>query len=125
MRGVLFWSVTVVICLAALLAVRNVEGATTRYGAVAFSEDDGEWGFIVKMPSQEMADKQAVEICKNKGGTSCAVKGDFTHYGALAMGDGVYGIGGGDTKALAEKTAMEACSEKGSGCKIVKSDSNY
>jgi hypothetical protein len=124
MRRVLFLSITAVLCLSALFAFGKTAGASERHGAVVFSEEDGAWGFIVKMPSKEMAEKEALASCQARKGTSCAVKGDFTNCGALAIGEGVYGIGSGDTKEIAEKNAMEACGAQGTGCKIAASDSN-
>lgn len=91
------------------------------YGAIAYSPAKGVWGTARRLRAQSAAERQALNECRQKGGTDCSVLYFYDSCGALARSsDGAYGKEHGSTRATAERLALAHCRNyaKGDTCRV-------
>lgn len=87
------------------------------WGAIAYSESTGRYGYVYDFASQADAINSAVTRC---GVRDCrAVVWFKNSCAALAKGGTNYGYGIGATRALAESTALAECRKRGGGCRVI------
>ncbi|WP_339367187.1 DUF4189 domain-containing protein, partial [Picosynechococcus sp. PCC 7002] len=93
------------------------------FGAIAFSEATGEYGYVIDVPTQAEAEQAAVEDCEffAASGDCQALVWFRNACGAIAMGPEAYGSGWGADIESAEAAALDVCSDFGSGCEVVDS----
>ncbi|BAW97053.1 serine/threonine-protein kinase [[Synechococcus] sp. NIES-970] len=93
------------------------------FGAIAFSEATGEYGYVIDVASQAEAEQAAVDDCEffAESGDCRALVWFQNACGAIAMGPEAYGSGWGADVATAEAAAVDVCSDFGSGCAVVDS----
>ncbi|MBV5260077.1 DUF4189 domain-containing protein [Synechococcus moorigangaii CMS01] len=93
------------------------------FGAIAFSEATGEYGYVIDVATQTEAEQAAVEDCEffAESGDCQALVWFSNACGAIAMGPEAYGSGWGEDIATAEAAAVDVCSDFGSGCEVVDS----
>ncbi|WP_158505995.1 protein kinase domain-containing protein [Picosynechococcus sp. NKBG15041c] len=93
------------------------------FGAIAFSEATGEYGYVIDVASQAEAEQAAVDDCEffAESGDCQALVWFQNACGAIAMGPEAYGSGWGADVATAEAAAVDVCSDFGSGCEVVDS----
>ncbi len=105
-----------ILAAAALLFWAGTARADDNYGAIAFSQDDGSYGYAYDYDSRASAESQALAKC---GTDSCSVVLWFMNAcGALATGDGnAYGTGWASSRGEAERIAMSNC--EANGCSIL------
>jgi hypothetical protein len=104
--------------IASLLAlVAGNASAADNYGAIAFSQTTGNWGYTYDYGSRGSAEQGAL----NKCGGGCSVVLWFKNAcGALATGGGNgYGTGWAGTRGRAQGIAMSNCRARAHGCGIV------
>jgi len=91
--------------------------AEDNYGAFAFSENTGAYGYSYDHSSRGSAEKDALNRCSG----SCTVVLWFKNAcGALAAGDGHgYGTGWAGNRSRAEEIAMSNCEERTDDCKLL------
>jgi serine/threonine-protein kinase len=100
-----------------LLAVPSAAMAD-QYGAIAYSPQDGRWGYSYNIGTRAGAERRALSEC---GSRSCRVAVWFQRAcGALAVAPlGGWGSGWGGTRAAAERAAVRTCQDFGNaGCRI-------
>jgi serine/threonine protein kinase, bacterial len=91
--------------------------SSDKWGALAYSDSTGRYGFAYDYASQAAAINAAVERCKAR---DCRGVVWFRNScGAFAKGDGAYGWGIGDSRALAEAKALAECRKRGGDCRII------
>jgi len=103
---------------AALLSWSTTALADDHYGAIAYSQSTGSYGFSYDYDSRAAAEAQARENCDDRG---CTVVLWFVNAcGALATGNGhAYGTGWASSRGEAESIAMSNCKDEASGgCSI-------
>jgi hypothetical protein len=88
------------------------------WGALAYSYENGAYGFAYDYSTQDRAINAAVDKCASRG---CkAVVWFHNSCGAFAKGRaGSYGWGIGDDRAEAESKALAECRKRGEGCKNI------
>jgi serine/threonine protein kinase, bacterial len=87
------------------------------WGAIAYSESTGRYGYVYDYPSQAAAINSAVERCKAQ---DCrAVVWFKNSCAALAKGGTNYGYSIGDTRADVEAKALAECRKRGGGCRVI------
>jgi serine/threonine-protein kinase len=92
-------------------------GRRDNWGSIAYSTSTGRYGFAYDYPTQSQAINAAVERCRVR---DCkAVVWFANSCGAFAKGDGAYGWGIGDSRAVAESKALAECRKRGGGCHII------
>lgn len=86
------------------------------FGAIAFDQDSGAWGYSYNSGSRQQAAAQAMQHCKG----ACKVIGEFwNNCGALAANkDGAYGWDGNIDENAATDQALANCNKHGTGCQI-------
>jgi Domain of unknown function (DUF4189) len=104
--------------LAALLSWSTPAAADDNYGAIAFSQDSGNYGYAIDYDSRRSAEADALKEC----GDGCEVVVWFKNAcGALATGDdNGYGTGWASNHADAEDIAMSACNKNSSNCSVLR-----
>lgn len=88
-------------------------------GAIAISDSGGRdpgYGYSVRLPSREQAERVAVRKCRERN-ESCRVVVWFETCGAYATSRERSGIGYGRSQGRAEDQAMDACGSR--GCHVV------
>jgi serine/threonine protein kinase, bacterial len=104
-------------CISVALASGTGAGNRDKWGALAYSESSGRYGFAYDYASQAEAINSAVERCKAR---DCRGVVWFRNScGAFAKGDGAYGWGVGDSRAVAESKALAECRKRGGGCRMI------
>ena len=99
-------------------------GWATRWGAIAVT--DGAFGTSSGQRSKRAAKKLAMQECKAKGGSKCAVKMFFYNQcAALAWGDARYVAYRTSHLDEAETNAVEDCNRQTANCKIFYSSCSY
>ncbi|QVQ36592.1 DUF4189 domain-containing protein [Pseudochrobactrum algeriensis] len=110
------------------------------WGAIAYSESDGKYGFFWGADKRNEADSIAQKHCENNKGTDCSVVTTFRnhrhwndddnsgfpykHCAALALGAeknapfSLWGAASAETRKDAEVEAIQQCESKGASCKI-------
>ena len=103
----------------ALLSWSTAALADDNYGAIAFSQSTGNYGFSYDYDSRASAEARAREKC---GDHNCTVVLWFVNAcGALATGDGnAYGTGWASSRREAENIAMSNCRGEASGCSVIR-----
>jgi serine/threonine-protein kinase len=89
------------------------------YGAIAYSQSTGCWGYSYNYGSRQAAISEALRRC---GESDCQWKVWFKNScGALAKAEnGALGWSwGADSRAEAEARALEECESRGSNCEII------
>jgi serine/threonine protein kinase, bacterial len=108
----LCWCISV-----ALASGGSGAGSRDNWGALAYSDSTGRYGFAYDYASQAQAINAAVERCKAR---DCRGVVWFRNScGAFAKGNGAYGWGIGDSRGLAEAKALAECRKRGGGCRII------
>ena len=104
--------------IASLLALMaGSASAADNYGAIAFSQGTGRYGYTYDYGSRGSAEQGALNNC----GGSCSIVLWFKNAcGALATGRANgYGTGWAGTRRRAENIAMSNCAERTGGCNIL------
>lgn len=116
-------------CLAWLLASfllhevvtsAHADDAYTNYwGAIAYSQATGRWGYSRHWLSEVNARRVAIKNCKADDAEVVIVVGNY--WCALALGDDVTAYGTGHSKDAdeARKFALEECKKRTTNCKVV------
>lgn len=95
---------------------RCVTGAQSLYGAIAFSDSTGAYGFSFQYRTRSGAELRAVDECTKRGARDCEAKVWFRGCGSLAVGpDNVYGSAFADSKSEARDLAIGYCQEQSGG----------
>ncbi len=95
---------------------RCVTGAQSLYGAIAFSDSTGAYGFSFQYRTRSGAELRAVDECTKRGAPDCEAKVWFRGCGSLAVGpDNVYGSAYADSKSEARDLAIGYCQEQSGG----------
>jgi serine/threonine-protein kinase len=104
--------------IASLLAlVAGSASAEDNYGAIAFSQATGSYGYTYDYGSRGSAEQGAINKCSGRCGIVLWFKNAC---GALATGSGSgYGTGWAGTRRRAEGVAMSNCRERTGGCSIL------
>jgi Domain of unknown function (DUF4189) len=91
--------------------------AADHYGAIAYSTDNGKYGYTYDYGTLASAETDALKNCADR---SCQVVLWFKNRcGALAIGNGyAYGAAWANNRGDAEASAMTFCSQNGTGCNI-------
>ncbi|MBD2464521.1 DUF4189 domain-containing protein [Oscillatoria sp. FACHB-1407] len=117
------WSRRVGAAIASLPAIALVATtqalAADKFGAIAYSEATGGYGYSRDYPTQGDAEIRALNECEAHSGSSdCQVLLWFRNAcGALATAsNGAYGSGWGINRSIAEGYAVETCSAYGADC---------
>jgi serine/threonine-protein kinase len=108
-----------VLCLlsVALRDAPSAAGQSDYWGALAYSNATGRYGFAYDYPTQAQAINKAVVKC---GIRDCrGVVWFHNGCGAFARGSGVWGWAIGDTRADAEERAIAECRKHGGGCRAI------
>lgn len=86
------------------------------FGAIAFDQDSGAWGYSYNWGSQQQADAEALRRCKG----NCEVIGQFWNNCAslAAAKDGAYGWDASTDEDAATARALANCTKYGAGCEI-------
>lgn len=88
-------------------------GGGDNYGALAYNESDGSYGYAYDYDTQGEANKAALSEC----GKGCKVVIRLKNEcGAIAQSDAAYGWSNGSNRKQAEQGALSQC---GKGCKVV------
>ena len=89
------------------------------FGAIAFSQDTGAWGYSYKYRSRSAAERRALNECRGKG-YGCRIIVWFRDAcGALAVGRAnAYGWGWDAVRSRARGRALAACRARSSGCQL-------
>jgi hypothetical protein len=98
-----------------VLAQKGGGGGQTgdSYGALAYNEETGAYGYAYDYDTQAEASKAAVEEC----GKDCKVVMQLKNEcGAIAQSQKFYGWANGASRKAAEKGALDNC---GKDCKVV------
>jgi hypothetical protein len=96
---------------------------TRAYGAIAYSENDGAFGFSYGHASQDRAQGIAMDECGKNGGGSCRIATwYYNSCGALAKSsNGPWGVGQKDAVRQAQAEAVAYCVRYGGkNCKVVR-----
>lgn len=89
-------------------------GNADNYGALAYNESDGSYGYAYDYDTQGEANKAALSEC----GKGCKVVIKLKNEcGAIAQSDSHYGWSNGANRKEAERGAVQQCG--GKGCKVV------
>lgn len=91
-----------------------------KYGAIAYGEKSGAYGFSYDVNSAELADQRALSNC-TKNGEGCKVVASFSNScAALASGsNNRFAASQSGTRQQAQADALAACGRKGGkGCDI-------
>lgn len=86
------------------------------FGAIAFDQASGVWGYSYNWSSRQQASAEAIRRCKG----DCKVIGEFwNNCGALAANnEGSYGWEADEDENAATARALANCTKYGSGCQI-------
>jgi hypothetical protein len=89
------------------------------YGAIAYDIGTGVWGWSGDFPSQQAADRHALQKCATRS-RKCSVVVRFVNgCGALAGGQAtVWGWGKATSREAAERVALSECNKRGKGCSL-------
>ncbi|WP_429242748.1 DUF4189 domain-containing protein [Luteibacter sp. 621] len=95
----------------------------TNWQAIATDIPKGILGTSVMQRSQSDAEREAMNDCKKKGGTTCELQVSYGN-GCLAMVTGAtkFQIRKGSSKSEAEKRGMDACAEGDTKCSVYYSE---
>jgi len=102
-----------------LLVAFGIVKAEDNYGAIAYSESTGKWGYSYDYGCRRQAENAALHRCKSG---ACEIKVWFKNAcGALAKGSGgalgwSWATSG---RREAESVALSECRTRGSNCRII------
>jgi hypothetical protein len=100
-----------------LVLVAGSASAKDNYGAIAFSQATGNYGYTYDYGSRGSAEQGALNNC---GGRCSIVLWFMNACGALATGGGNgYGTGWAGTRGRAEGIAMSNCRARTGGCSVL------
>lgn len=97
-------------------------GVPSLYGAIAYSDRTGAFGYSYKHGSRRQAEAEARGQCANKGGTNCKIATWYVNScGALAKsGHGPWGVGQKNSEQAAQRQAQAFCKQHGGrDCSVV------
>jgi hypothetical protein len=99
--------------------------AANSYGAIAYSQNTGSYGWSTDFSSQRAAEQGALARCRERG-NDCKIAVWFRDAcGALAVGgDGGWGSDWGRNLQAAENKAVHACTGYSYNCRIIVSKCN-
>lgn len=114
------WNTLPVLACTVLLAIPSwstAAAADDNYGAIAFSQAGGNYGYSYDYGSRAGAEQEALNRCN---ASDCAVVLWFMNAcGALASGDdNGYGTGWAPSRSAAENIAMSNCRNESTNCRI-------
>lgn len=91
-----------------------------RFGAWAIDES-GAFGVSYGEVSREVADRKALQMCRERGGQRCVAIGQFRNLcSTFAWGGGRSTFDGGESVALSERRAVAACGlDSGVECDVI------
>jgi serine/threonine-protein kinase len=103
--------------LLAITSLSTPAAANDNYGAIAFSQDSGNYGYSYDHNTRAGAERDALNRCN---ASDCTVVVWFMNdCGALASGDhNGYGTGWASSRGEAENIAMSNCKNESSNCSI-------
>ena len=106
---------------AVLLASVASASAQDYYGAIAYSQSTGSYGFSYDHPTRARAENGALSECLARA-NDCTVALWFRNAcGALAIGaGGGWGTGWGSNRGLAESAAIQTCRRFTNSCSVVR-----
>lgn len=92
---------------------------STYWGAIAYSQSTGAWGYSRRWLSEVNARRVALKNCEAEDARIVLVVGNY--WCALALGDDVsaYGTGYAKTAEQARRFALEECRKRTTNCKVV------
>jgi Domain of unknown function (DUF4189) len=97
-------------------------GVAKTFGAIAYSESTGSYGYSYKFANRKQAETEARNQCANKGGRNCKVATWYVDScGALAKSShGPWGVGQKNSQQAAQKEAQAYCKQHGGrDCSVV------
>lgn len=97
-------------------------GVSKTYGAIAYSDGTGSFGYSFQFSSKAQAEAQARNECSNKGGRNCKIATWYVNScGALAKSShGPWGVGQKNSEQAAQKQAKAFCKQHGGrDCSVV------
>lgn len=92
--------------------------AKDMYGALAFSEDDGAWGWSADYATKAKANRVAMDKCQENGESCKVVLTFWNTCAAFANGDGGHGWAYDNNIAKAKKRAIKECNKYASDCEV-------
>ncbi|MCV6638532.1 DUF4189 domain-containing protein [Candidatus Albibeggiatoa sp. nov. NOAA] len=105
-----------------LLLASQASFAGDKYGAIAYSLEEGVYGYAVDYDSRDEAEDVALDECVKlleSDETECVVELWFKNaYGVLAEGDNGFGTGYGTYRQDAQLMALENCKKYTENCDI-------
>jgi hypothetical protein len=111
-------------CFAAIVFATTVrtlvaDDVSNYWGAIAYSQSTGKWGYSRTWLSEVNARRVAIENCEAKDAKVVLAVGNY--WCALALGDDVtaYGTGYAETADEAKRFALEECAKRTANSKIV------
>ena len=92
---------------------------TNYWGAIAYSQSTGKWGYSRHWLSEVNARRVAIKNCEADDAKVVIVVGNY--WCALALGDDqtAYGTGYSKDADEARKLALEECKKRSTNCKVV------
>jgi hypothetical protein len=111
--------------LAAVLAIlpqavsRADDENTNYWGAIAYSQSTGRWGYSRHWLSEVNARRVALKNCNADDAKIVLMAGNY--WAALALGDDMsaYGVGYSKNADEAKRIALEECKKRTTNCKVV------
>ncbi len=89
------------------------------FGAIAYSQNDGSYGFSHGQENRKEAERVALGYCGQYGKNCKAMVWFYNSCGAVAANDrGKTGWGRADTEEAAQKKAMKSCGKKNCEIKV-------
>ncbi|WP_353570460.1 DUF4189 domain-containing protein [Candidatus Albibeggiatoa sp. nov. BB20] len=105
-----------------LLLAGQASFADDKYGAIAYSLEEGVYGYATDYDSRDAAEEVALDECVKlleSDETECVAELWFKNaYGALAKGDNGFGTGQGTYRQDAQLMALENCKKYTENCDI-------
>ncbi|KJS16732.1 MAG: hypothetical protein VR78_06945 [Hoeflea sp. BRH_c9] len=104
---------------AAILGLTAGAALADNFGAIAFSQTTGAYGYSFDMGSRRDAETRAMRECRSRS-KNCQVAIWFKNAcGSVAIGANGWGSAWAGTRANAERAARNNCSKHTSGCKVL------
>jgi hypothetical protein len=105
-----------------LSARQTSDNSTTYYGAIAYSQSTGRWGYSSGFSAEVNARRQSLRNCVAGDCKVVLIVGNG--YAALALGDDTSAYGFGHSKtdqgvAVARRFALQGCQQRTRNCRIV------
>ena len=92
---------------------RNSGGRKKAYGAIAYSKNDGAFGYSDHWDDQATAEKNALEVCNTNGSGCETIVWFFDNCAAVAGSGQIVSFGQHYQENTAKKQALDACAKDG------------